>query len=192
MSLNELHKKVEGWVQNKKLVCQQYKLEQEELKNTKQHLIFIQNAQSLAQQTAEYIQNQAHNKVARVVSKCLTAVFQKPYIFKINFEKKRGKTEANLVFEKNGVEVDPMSASGGGIVDVAAFALRLSCLILSKPKLRRILIMDEPFKFVSIKYRDNVREMLEELAEDFDVQIIMVTHIEELQTGNVIRLPNPE
>jgi len=86
------------------------------------------------------------------------------------------------------VEVDPLSASGGGVVDVAAFALRLSCLCLSKPKRRHLLVLDEPFKFVSEEYRHRIRGMMEKLSEEMGVQIIMVTHIKELETGKVIRL----
>ena len=81
-----------------------------------------------------------------------------------------------------------MTASGGGVVDVAAFALRLSCIVLHKPVLRRIILLDEPFKFVSEQYRENIKTMLETLAKDFNVQFIMVTHIEELIIGNIIKL----
>jgi len=83
-----------------------------------------------------------------------------------------------------------MTAAGGGVVDVAAFALRLSCLMLSKPPLRRILILDEPFKYVSERrgYRERVRQLLESLAEEMGIQILMVTHIEALQTGDIVEL----
>jgi ABC-type molybdenum transport system ATPase subunit/photorepair protein PhrA len=81
-----------------------------------------------------------------------------------------------------------MEEDSGGVVDVASFVLRLSCLMLSKPPLRRLIVLDEPFKFVSVEYRDNVRAMLEKLAKDFKIQFIMVTHIEELITGKVVRL----
>jgi ABC-type molybdenum transport system ATPase subunit/photorepair protein PhrA len=81
-----------------------------------------------------------------------------------------------------------MEEDSGGVVDVAAFVLRLSCLMLSKPAVRRIIVLDEPFKFVSIEYRDNVRMMLEKLSSDFDIQFIMVTHIEELVTGKEVQL----
>ena len=81
-----------------------------------------------------------------------------------------------------------MSASGGGVVDVAAFALRLSCLMLSKPPLRRLLVLDEPFKFVSAEHRDRIQTLLRTLAEEMRIQILMVTHIEQLVTGDVLEL----
>lgn len=147
-----------------------------------------EDAQCLLQQIAQGIQENAHKQIAGVVSKCLSIVFDEPYEFCISFERKRGRTEAALSFKRNNQHVDPMTASGGGVVDVAAFALRLACLSLSRPKLRRVLVMDEPFKFVSEQYRDRVRSMIETLAEEMEVQFIMVTHIPELVCGKVIRL----
>jgi len=46
--------------------------------------------------------------------------------------------------------------------------------------------MDEPFRFLSEGYRPNVRELLEGLSEDLGVQIIMITHIQDLEIGNVL------
>lgn len=173
-----------------------YKTTNNQLKEQHQEVIFRQNdynncleAQTITQTVSLIIQQQAHNQIAEIVTKCLQTVFgEDSYDFNILFEEKRNRTEARLVFEKNGEYLDPMSASGGGVVDVASFALRLSCLLLVKPQLRRILIMDEPFKFVSSIYRDNIRQLLEELSKELDVQFIMVTHINELVTGNIIRL----
>ena len=147
-----------------------------------------EEALRVCQIVAQAVQQKAHDRIAGIVSRCLEAVFDEPYEFKILFEQKRGKTEASLVFERDGLQVDPLTASGGGVVDVAAFALRLSCLMLSRPTLRRLLVLDEPFKFVSEQYRERVRVMLETLSKDLGVQIVMVTHIEELKMGKVIEL----
>ena len=76
-------------------------------------------------------------------------------------------------------ELDPLQSCGGGILDVAAFGLRLACLMLQRPQPARVLILDEPFRFVSSHYRSNVRALLSELSQEMGVQIIMVTHIEE-------------
>jgi DNA repair exonuclease SbcCD ATPase subunit len=81
-----------------------------------------------------------------------------------------------------------LNSTGGGVVDVASFALRVACLILHRPRLSKVMVLDEPFKFVSAQYRDRVRTMLERLSQDLDMQIIMVSHIDELETGKVIEL----
>lgn len=147
-----------------------------------------EEARAIVQQTAQTIQEQAHGAIAKVVSRCLSAVFEEPYEFKILFEQKRGRTEAKMVFERNGLQIDPMTASGGGVLDVAALALRLACLMLCKPAARRILIFDEPFKSPSPHYRERIKQLLETLAEEMGVQFIFVTNIMELVTGHVIDL----
>jgi len=146
------------------------------------------SANDLARGVARDIQAKVCGCVAGVVSRCLEAVFDEPYEFKMDFVEKRGRTEVELTFEKNGQVVDPLSASGGGVVDVASFALRLAAILLSGPKTRRILVLDEPFKFLSRVYRPKIHQLLEDLAKEMGVQIIMVTHIEELQTGTIVEV----
>lgn len=110
------------------------------------------------------------------------------YQFRIEFGRKRGRTEARLLFVRDGEEIDPISASGGGVVDVTAFALRLACLILTRPAVRRLIVLDEPFKHLSAEYRVRVRSMLEGLAEQMDTQIILVTHSTEFHIGKVVEV----
>jgi DNA repair exonuclease SbcCD ATPase subunit len=148
----------------------------------------IHKALSISQHIAESIQAQAHEKISRVVARCLETVFDEPYEFQIIFEQKRNRTEARLIFNRDGVEIDPLSASGGGVVDTAAFALRIACMMIMKPAPRRLLIMDEPFKFVSEQYHNRIAQMLQDLSDDMGVQMIMVTHIEALKTGHVVSI----
>ena len=162
--------------------------ERERLQLAEEKLLHAKQAQDVLQLLAQAVQQQAHKKISEVVSSCLSAVFDDPYEFKVVFERKRGRTEAHLRFLRRGLEVDPLTASGGGMIDVAAFALRVACLVLHRPKLSRVVVLDEPFKFVSSEYRDNVRGMLEGLSKRMNIQFILVTHIEELEIGKVITL----
>lgn len=116
------------------------------------------------------------------------AVYGKVYAFNIRFEKKRNRTEAILEFVQDGEAMDPLTSTGGGVVDVASFALRLASIVLRKPQQRRLMILDEPFRFVSAEYRGRTRQLLLNLAERFSVQFILVTHMPELHIGQVERL----
>lgn len=160
----------------------------EEKEIAKQKALTILDCQDLAQKVAQGIQQHTHSLVAQVVTKCLETIFEEPYEFNIIFERKRGKTEAKLIFERDGMEIDPMTSSGGGVLDVAAFALRLSAIILTKPHTRKIIIMDEPFRFLSESYREKIKNLLQELSIQYDFQFIMVTHIKELICGKNITL----
>jgi len=164
--------------------------EHKKLTESEDYLTHVEEAQRAAQQVAEQIQQRAHTQIAGVVSRCLETVFDDDdYGFKIRFDKKRGRTEAVLILTKDGHEVeDPLNGDSGAVCEMAAFALRLSCLVLAKPRLRKLIVMDEPFKSMSAEYWQNTRLMLEQLSKDFGVQIIMVTHNPKLQTGKVIEL----
>ena len=159
-----------------------------DLRDAEKQVDLARSAQEIIQFVAQAVQQKAHERIAKVVSSCLSSVFSDPYEFRIEFERKRGRTEAALRFVRRGLDVDPMESSGGGMIDVAAFALRVACLIMHRPRLRQILVLDEPFKFVSAEYRENVRSMLEKLSTDLGLQIIMVTHIDEIATGKIVRL----
>jgi len=170
-------------------IKKQRKEEERNLKQAEKELTYIEEAQTIAQQIAQMVQQQAHKRIEGVVSKCLEAVFGEEYGFKIRFERKRGRTEANLLLLRQGHEIeDVLNTDSGGVVDVAALALRLACIVLSKPTLRRIIIADEPFRNLDLQNREKVRILLEELSRDFKVQFIIITHEIAFQTGKVIEL----
>ena len=187
--LLEYRRRVNAQLTELDLARRRYREEAKALTAVDERLSAAREAQQLVQSIAQEVQQRAHTQIASVVSQCLEAVFDEPYRFQIIFEQKRGTTEARLIFDRDEAgEVDPMSASGGGVVDVAAFALRLACLLLSRPQRRRVVILDEPFKFVSASYRPRLRTLLESLAREKAVQFIIVTHINELKIGNIIEL----
>ena len=164
--------------------------ERRALWQAKEHAAAVLEAQQLCQQVAEAVQVSAHKQIASVVTRCLQAIFQEEaYEFQIDFSRKRGKTEAKLAFTRMGQIFDPISASGGGMVDVASFALRLACLVLTRPTRRRLLVLDEPFRFVNGKeYQDRVGSLLTALAKEMQVQFVIVSDDEWLKIGKVVEL----
>lgn len=164
--------------------------EEEKLETCLKEEASLKEAQILLQKVAEKAQESAHRQVASLVSRCLQAVFgEDAYQFSINFTKKRGKTDAELTFSREGLILeDPIRQAGLGQVEVASFALRLACILLSKPRRRRLLVLDEPFKWVSKKYRKSVRILIESLAKEFEVQFILATHTPEFMVGKVIEI----
>lgn len=149
-------------------------------------------AQKLGQGVAEFVQQTAHKRIASVVSRCLEAVFgDDAYQFRIDFRQARGKTEARLVFERDGLVLeDPLNEGGGGQIDVASLALRLVGIVLARPPMRRLLVLDEPMKHVNgEEYQARVGGMLKALAKEFGVQLILVSDDDWLkQIGTLIEL----
>jgi len=141
------------------------------------------------QNIAEEVQQEVADTICAITTSALFAVFEDdPYECKIRFQIKRNLVEAELYFERDGEEYDPVDDSGGGVIDVAAFAARVGFIFLSNGA--RILIADEPFKYVSAKYLPKIPEMLRMLSEKLDMQFIIVSHIEEIKENadNIIRI----
>lgn len=189
MNLSRARKRINNLLTELDLADKTQQKQRKKLTGLEDYFTYTEEARKIAQQVGQHIQQMAHKQIANVVTSCLQMVFEDDYGFKIDFVLKRGKTEAKLLLLKDGHEIEnPIDEDSGGVLDVAAFALRVACIVLFKPPQRRLLVMDEPFKFVSTEFRDNIRMMIEKLAEDFDFQFIMITHIEALKTGKVIRL----
>jgi len=189
MNSIRIRKRIDALLTEKKLSIEQLEEEKNKLETVQQLINDTIEAQNIAQHISQIVQQQAHEKISNVVTKCLEAVFGEDYGFKINFERKRGRTEAKLILLKGGHEIDePLNADSGGVVDVGALALRLSGIVLSKPALKHVILMDEPFRNLDTTNRRNMRLLLEELANNFKVQFIIVTHEVEFQTGKMIRI----
>ena len=190
MNLIEKRKEVNDLLGDLKAAKKRCAEERHRLTEAEDRLVYIEEAQQIAQEVAEYVQQQAHSQIAGVVSRCLETVFyDDDYGFEIHFVKKRNRTEAILTLTKDGHKItDPLDNDSGAVCEMAGFALRLSCLVLAKPKLRRLLVLDEPFKSMSSQYWENTRLLLEGLSKDFGIQIIFVTHNRSLVTGKVIYL----
>lgn len=145
-------------------------------------ITYTQKAQAIIQQVAKETQSQLEFHLSELVSLALQGIFPEPYDFRVEFVEKRGKTECQMYFEKDGQRINPITGSGGGPVDVASFALRSSVWALKKN--RNVLILDEPFRFLSKNLHSKASAILKEISERLKTQIIMVTHSEELAEGS--------
>lgn len=190
MNTDVYRKKLDRLLVQFRQAREQAQQEQQHLDEAREQVEHLLQAQAIVQQVAEAVQQQAHEQVARMVTRCLQAVFgeEAAYTFKIDFERKRGRTEARLLFCRDGMELEPLGAAGGGVIDVAAFALRLACLVLARPKRRRLLVLDEPWKHLSAEYRPAVRQLVLTLARELGIQFLICTHANELKIGKVIEL----
>jgi DNA repair exonuclease SbcCD ATPase subunit len=143
-------------------------------KNTEEALRILQVIAQKTQAELEY-------EISEIVSLALSSVFDEPYEFKVEFTIKRGRTEADIYFMKDGNKFDPMSDTGGGVVDIASFALRLALWNLARPRSHNVIILDEPFRFVDKTRQAKASELLATISKRLGIQFIIVTHIDELK-----------
>ena len=121
--------------------------------------------------------------IEEAVTLCLAIVYGEEYRLELDYEVKRGRSEAKIWLVRDGIKLDPKSEIGGGVIDVISFALRIVMWILSQPRTEPVFFYDEPFRFVS---RDNTYKLVvmnKEVCNTFDAQFIIVSHNDELVDG---------
>lgn len=190
MNLQQIRRQIDAKLADYNHARRQAKEEKMALASAQEHVENVSKAQKVMQEIAETVQRKAHERVSSIVSRCLQTVFEdEAYQFRVEFVQKRGRTEAELIFERDGLRIDDaLESLGGGVCDVVSFALRLASLIFSIPRKRRLLLLDEPFKHVSAQYLPAIVSLIEALSKEMGVQFIVVTHIEAMQIGQVITL----
>jgi DNA repair exonuclease SbcCD ATPase subunit len=188
-NLEEFRKTLNNKLMERRAALLSLEREQEQRALLQQRRDVAQSVNLILQAVCTQIQTAVHRSVSDIVTRCLKAIFgEDSYEFRIVFEQKRSKVEAVMQFVRNGEVYDPMTQCGGGVLDVAAFGLRLSALLLSSCRPRRLLVLDEPFRFLNVEYRSPIRELIETLSRELDFQIIMTTHAKELEIGDVVRI----
>ena len=157
---------------------------QVQLKEKGRSLRQHEQAKEIIRTVGQKTQEQIQFHIEDIVSMALDAVFDNPYKFAVEFVQRRNKTECDLYFVRDGNKVDPLTASGVGAVDVAAFALRIASWSMQTPHSRNTIILDEPFRFLSKNYQEQASLMLNEISQKLRIQMIIISH-EEALTENV-------
>jgi DNA repair exonuclease SbcCD ATPase subunit len=162
----------------------------QKLRETQRSLHAHEAAREVIRKVGLETQKRLQFHISEITSLALEAVFDDPYALVAEFVERRNRTECDLSFERGGELVNPLTSSGGGAVDIAAFALRVASWSMQTPKSRPVLILDEPCRFLSAGLLPKASEMLKEISERLGLQIIMVTHSEELMDSadRVIRV----
>lgn len=156
-------------------------INQNKLQVLNNRIKLLEQAQAFLQKIAQDTQSQLKFQIEDIVNLALETCFPNEYVFQLQFTIARGKTDAELVFlsQKTGRQIDPMNASGGGVVDLTSFALRIASYALEQG-IDNVIILDEPFRFISRDLQVRAGEILKTLSEKLGLQILMVTHIGEM------------
>jgi len=135
-------------------------------------------AKIILQTAATNTQKNLEIHFSNIVTKALKIIFEDPYTFVPKFVERRNKTECDLWLVKDNKMLRPKFAVGGGVRDIVSFALRLSYWKLERSS--PVILLDEPFKNLSRHLIPKAVDTLKFLADKFQLQLIIVTHIPEI------------
>lgn len=124
---------------------------------------YAEKALITIQQTANATQEQLRYQLTELPKLALSSVFDDPYEFDVQFAIRRGKTEVDFFFVRDGEQFSPKENTGLGAVDIAGMALRPALWSMKKPRGRSTIFLDEPFKH--LKGEDANRRALAILSE---------------------------
>jgi DNA repair exonuclease SbcCD ATPase subunit len=136
------------------------------------------NSLDLVRLTAQKTQFVLENSIKAVSNSALKCVFGDKYELGMDFNLKRNSNEIDIYLLEKGTNnrVKPTDACGGGVIDLLSMSLRITMWTLKRPRTRPLLILDEPFKFLSRDLKPLAAEMIKNLSESLKIQMLIVSH----------------
>lgn len=157
-----------------------------DLKLNKQFIEKLQKSQANHAQAKEIILSvsagmrlQIKGLLEHLVTMAIHAIFDDTIGFVVNINEEKSEVDFSLL--KGGQPHPIIDFVGEGLVDVISFALRVSILLLSRrPK---VLVLDEPFRFLNKARHAAAGELISRLSKDLGIQFVIVTHSDDLMEG---------
>ncbi len=123
--------------------------------------------------------DQLCNLFTSLVTEALTSIFEKDIKFNIKLYSYRNEPAIDVSVIENDLEVDPQKSCGGGLNDIISFVVKIIFIYLKKSS--KIIILDEPLKFLSRDYIEQSSNFIHEISKRMDIQIILVSHKTDLE-----------
>jgi DNA repair exonuclease SbcCD ATPase subunit len=151
-------------------------LTEQALKDDQKDLRRHEQAREIIRAVGLEMQKTLQYHISEITSLALDAVFDAPYKLEAEFIQRRNKIECDLYFSRGGNRLEPLSSTGVGDVDVAAFALRVASWSMLSPKSINTLILDEPFKHLKGEEANKrVLDMIKEISQKLNLQILTIS-----------------
>ena len=140
----------------------------------------LEEARSIIQSISTSTQKTCQDFIESVVTLALKSVYpDRDFSFAMVFEERKDRMEITPYVRENGYLMDIKDEMAGGVTDIVSFALRITLWSMSAERTSPVFILDEPFKFTGALI-DRAGEMLKEISSKLNLQIIMVSHDDEL------------
>lgn len=137
--------------------------------------------QIILRHVSEYAKNQIKEKIEKVVTNALNIIYGSGHEFIIELQERRNQHEVDY-YLKDGHSVikieKPFIGKGGGKITVIALGLQLAVCELTG--VTGPIFLDEISKMMDSEARINLGYFLKEYSREFNRQIVLITHHEEI------------
>ena len=179
INIEQIKSKFVAYKTEVRLILKDLEIKEKEYNSLKTYVESLLKARVIVAEAGKYTQTYLKDYIEGLVSQALQAVFENDYQFIIDFDIKRNRPEAKISLKIRGEEVDPKDSVGGGVLDVASFALRVVLWSIQNPRSSNTIVLDESFKFLHGNL-ENASQLLKKLSKDLGLQFIIVTQLDEL------------
>jgi len=176
----DIRKRYDDLFVQKTLLLQDKRIKMRKLKKVRAEIKTATEAHYLLTETSKIIQKQFKKKVETLITYMVQAVYNRPYIFELQFDTKRNSVEVTPIIKKGNTRLMPKKDMGGGLLDVISFGFRIILWYMQQPRSRPILFLDEPFKFLG-RFTKEAGQVLQYLTTKFNMQILLTTHDQRLE-----------
>jgi len=167
-----------------KLLNKQAEGYEKEIEGIKKELQETDMIQELLKMSSETAKGMVKGRIEQLVSNALQVIYGVQHEFFIDLIDRRGQHECDYYLTAEGVTAKlkkPFDTRGGGKISVIAMAIQLAiCEIFKVPG---PIFLDEIAKFVDSTAVENVAYFLKEFSQEFNRQIIMVSHKQQLKVA---------
>lgn len=160
----------------KKEIVERINLLEQELKEQNELLELKQQVEEFLKKMSTTLRKDTITRLETIITTALQHILGEDISFKIETPNDKPEAYFYVVNDYNGtiIQNEPEDSRGGGIIDIVSVALRLAVAELCN--IQGPLILDEPAKHLSVEYKDNFASFLRMIRDEFNRQIIIITH----------------
>ena len=111
-----------------------------------------------------------------LVTFALRQIYGGAYSFELKFDLKNRARVVEPLVDDGYIKAPPDLTRGGSLKDLVSVVFRIIFLLLYRPNLRRVLVLDECFAGMSENLVPRVAQFLGTVCERTGLQILLVTH----------------
>ncbi|MHC4574392.1 MAG: hypothetical protein ACYS76_09725 [Planctomycetota bacterium] len=181
MNIKEYRKILNSKLAQRDLLKKQKKKKNSQLLDDKNKYQILIETQEVIQEVARQTQNEIKIHISDIVNLAIDSIpfEEKPDYFDIEFVIRRNQTECDLFYVQNNKKMNPVQSSGGGLLDITSFGLKIACWSLQVNEKNNTIILDEPFKNINdpgkkLGLMECICEMVKKISDKLNIQFIIV------------------